>query len=207
MARRKAGSVPGLQHHRRSGQGRVHLSGRDFSCGTWGTPACKAAYDRLIAEWIHGSRAASRQAGARRGDRGHDPALAEGCCQLARQNRRVDADRRDRRRRHARRSTAWWWTRPSTACRARERSSCRPSRRNSSCGGSISGQSPDRAGQTSLECERLLEGERPREPRAARRPTQPERPRTGRRSHRLDDRARPGNELERVAGGIRARRT
>ena len=56
MARRKAGSVPGLQHHRRSGQGRVHLSGRDFYCGTWGTPACKAAYDRLIAEWLHNGR-------------------------------------------------------------------------------------------------------------------------------------------------------
>ncbi len=56
MARNKAGRVPGLQHHKGTGQGKVHLSGRDFYCGKWGTPACKAAYDRLIAEWLHNGR-------------------------------------------------------------------------------------------------------------------------------------------------------
>lgn len=56
MARKKAGGVPGLQFHKRSGQGRVHLSGRDFYCGKWGTAACKAKYDRLIAEWLNNGR-------------------------------------------------------------------------------------------------------------------------------------------------------
>lgn len=53
MARKKAGAVPQLQHHKGSGQGRVHLGRDDFYCGRWGTPECKAAYDRLIAEWLH----------------------------------------------------------------------------------------------------------------------------------------------------------
>jgi integrase len=61
MARTKAGMVPRLQHHKRSGQGRVHLSGRDFYCGKWGTQACKAAYDRLIAEWLHNGRRPPQQ--------------------------------------------------------------------------------------------------------------------------------------------------
>jgi hypothetical protein len=56
MARRKAGAVPQLQHHKGTGQGKVHLGGRDFYCGTWGTPECKAKYDRLIAEWLHNGR-------------------------------------------------------------------------------------------------------------------------------------------------------
>lgn len=56
MARKKAGAVPDLQHHKASGQGKVHLNGRDFYCGTWGTPECKAKYDRLIAEWLHNGR-------------------------------------------------------------------------------------------------------------------------------------------------------
>jgi integrase len=56
MARRASGSVPGLQHHKATGQGKVHLSGRDFYCGKWGTPSCKAAYDRLIAEWLSNGR-------------------------------------------------------------------------------------------------------------------------------------------------------
>lgn len=56
MARKKAGAVPKLQHHKESGQGRVHLGRDDFYCGRWGTPECKAAYDRLIAEWLHNGR-------------------------------------------------------------------------------------------------------------------------------------------------------
>jgi hypothetical protein len=53
MARTKAGAVPQLQHHKGTGQGKVHLGGRDFYCGKWGSPECKAKYDRLIAEWLH----------------------------------------------------------------------------------------------------------------------------------------------------------
>lgn len=56
MARKKAGAVPQLQHHKGSGQGKVHLDGRDFYCGKLGTPECKAKYDRLIAEWLHNGR-------------------------------------------------------------------------------------------------------------------------------------------------------
>lgn len=56
MARKKAGAVPQLQQHKGTGQGKVHLGGRDFYCGKWGTPECKAKYDRLIAEWLHNGR-------------------------------------------------------------------------------------------------------------------------------------------------------
>jgi len=56
MARKKAGAVPQLQHHKGTGQGKVHLGGRDFYCGKWGSPECKARYDRLIAEWLHNGR-------------------------------------------------------------------------------------------------------------------------------------------------------
>ncbi len=53
MPRKKAGTVPKLQHHNATGQGRVLVAGRHYYCGKWGTPECKAAYDRLIAEWLH----------------------------------------------------------------------------------------------------------------------------------------------------------
>ncbi len=56
MARRKAGAVPQLQHHKATGQGKVHLGGRDFYCGKWCSPECKSKYDRLIAEWLHNGR-------------------------------------------------------------------------------------------------------------------------------------------------------
>jgi integrase len=56
MARTKAGTVPKLQHHKASGQGRVLLDGRHWYCGKWGTPECKATYDRLVAEWLHNGR-------------------------------------------------------------------------------------------------------------------------------------------------------
>ncbi len=38
MARKKAGAVPQLQQHKGIGPGKVHLGGRDFYCGKWGTP-------------------------------------------------------------------------------------------------------------------------------------------------------------------------
>jgi hypothetical protein len=72
MARRKAGTVPQLQHHKGTGQGKVHLGGRDFYCGTWGTPECKAKYDRLIAEWLHNGR----RPPARSGSKPKQPAAA-----------------------------------------------------------------------------------------------------------------------------------
>src|SRR5262245_20689631 len=51
MARRKKGSVPGIRHHKPSGQAVVTLSGQDFYCGTWGTKVALAEYDRQVAEW------------------------------------------------------------------------------------------------------------------------------------------------------------
>ena len=56
MARNKNYTVPRLQFHKASGQGRVHLCGTDFYCGKWNRPECKAKYDRLIAEWLHNGR-------------------------------------------------------------------------------------------------------------------------------------------------------
>jgi integrase len=52
MARRKKGSVPGIRHHRPSGQAVVTLSGQDFYCGTFGTKVALAEYDRHVAEWL-----------------------------------------------------------------------------------------------------------------------------------------------------------
>jgi integrase len=58
MARRKSGAVPQLQHHKATGQGKVHLGGRDFYCGKWDSDDCKRKYDQLIAEWLHNGRRA-----------------------------------------------------------------------------------------------------------------------------------------------------
>ncbi|QEH35442.1 hypothetical protein OJF2_39940 [Aquisphaera giovannonii] len=44
------------RHHRPSGQAVVTLGGRDRYLGPHGTAASKAAYDRLIAEWLANGR-------------------------------------------------------------------------------------------------------------------------------------------------------
>jgi hypothetical protein len=52
MARRKKGSIPGIRHHKPSGQAVVSLSGQDFYCGPFGTKVALAQYDRHVAEWL-----------------------------------------------------------------------------------------------------------------------------------------------------------
>jgi len=52
MSRTKSGTLPKLQRHKGSGQARVHIAGRDFWLGKWGSPAARMAYDRLIAEYL-----------------------------------------------------------------------------------------------------------------------------------------------------------
>lgn len=60
--RRDRVRVPSYRLHRSSGQGVVTLSGRDHYCGRYGTPESRAAYDRLIAEWLMSGRAGGDRA-------------------------------------------------------------------------------------------------------------------------------------------------
>src|SRR5262245_2005104 len=54
--------VPSLRRHKPSGQGVVTLSGHDHYLGPWPErlrkppPEVRAAYDRLLAEWVAGGR-------------------------------------------------------------------------------------------------------------------------------------------------------
>lgn len=52
MGRRKKGAVPGIRHHKPSGQAVVTLSGQDFYCGRWGTKTALSEYDRHVSEWL-----------------------------------------------------------------------------------------------------------------------------------------------------------
>ena len=54
MSRTKSGTLPKLQRHKGSGQARVHIAGRDYWCGKWGSAAATAHYHRLIGEFLHG---------------------------------------------------------------------------------------------------------------------------------------------------------
>lgn len=49
-------SIPKLCQHKASGKAVVRLSGRDHYLGAFGMPEAKAAYDRLIAEWLAAGR-------------------------------------------------------------------------------------------------------------------------------------------------------
>lgn len=49
-------SVPKLCQHKASGKAVVRLNGRDHYLGVFGSPEAKAAYDRLIAEWLAAGR-------------------------------------------------------------------------------------------------------------------------------------------------------
>lgn len=49
-------SVPKYRKHRASGQAVVTIAGRDHYLGPHGTKASKAAYDRLVGEWIAAGR-------------------------------------------------------------------------------------------------------------------------------------------------------
>lgn len=49
--------IPNLCKHKATGQAVVRLDGKDHYLGKYGSPAAKAAYERLIAEWLaHGRR-------------------------------------------------------------------------------------------------------------------------------------------------------
>src|SRR4051794_36589555 len=52
--------TPSYRLHRPTGQAVVTLNGRDLYLGKHGTPASRAEYDRVIAEWLaNGRRAAT----------------------------------------------------------------------------------------------------------------------------------------------------
>jgi integrase len=49
-------ATPKYRRHRASGHAVVTLNGRDHYLGPWGSPESKAAYDRLISEWLASHR-------------------------------------------------------------------------------------------------------------------------------------------------------
>ncbi|HEX3655211.1 MAG TPA: site-specific integrase [Pirellulales bacterium] len=52
MARLASPHTPTYRRHKPSGQAVTTLSGRDVYLGKWGTAASKAAYDRVVGEWL-----------------------------------------------------------------------------------------------------------------------------------------------------------
>jgi len=48
--------IPKLCHHKASGQCYATIEGRDLYLGTFGSAACRAEYNRLIAEWLAAGR-------------------------------------------------------------------------------------------------------------------------------------------------------
>ncbi|MGE3819242.1 MAG: recombinase XerD, partial [Isosphaeraceae bacterium] len=51
-----ARSCPRYARHKPTGQARVQLEGRSYYLGPYGSPESRAAYDRLVAEWLAGGR-------------------------------------------------------------------------------------------------------------------------------------------------------
>jgi len=60
MARRRFGRLPEVRLHKRSGNGRVFINGREYWVGPFGSPEAKARYEEPIVE--HGHLAASAPA-------------------------------------------------------------------------------------------------------------------------------------------------
>lgn len=56
MVRHSVPRTPSYRRHKAGGQAVVTLSGRDVYLGTWGTAASKAAYDRVVGEWLARAR-------------------------------------------------------------------------------------------------------------------------------------------------------
>ena len=56
-------AVPKYQRHKASGQAVVNLSGHDFYLGSYGTPASKAEYERVVGEWLAKGRQLPPQPG------------------------------------------------------------------------------------------------------------------------------------------------
>ena len=53
--------APSYRLHKPSGQAVVTIDGRDLYLGRHDTPASRAEYDRLIAEWLAGGRRLHRR--------------------------------------------------------------------------------------------------------------------------------------------------
>ena len=51
-----ARKVPSLRHHKARGLAVVTLGGRDFYCGTFGSPESRREYDRVVGEWLAAGR-------------------------------------------------------------------------------------------------------------------------------------------------------
>lgn len=51
-----ARKVPSLRHHKARGLAVVTLGGKDFYCGTFGSPESLREYDRLVGEWLAAGR-------------------------------------------------------------------------------------------------------------------------------------------------------
>lgn len=56
MPRRSSDAIPGLQHHRASGQARVLLNGHQVYLGRWTHPDLKKRYDDTIRAWLANDR-------------------------------------------------------------------------------------------------------------------------------------------------------
>lgn len=52
MARRRFGKLPEVRLHKRSGNGRVFINGREYWVGPFGSPEAKARYEELIAAFV-----------------------------------------------------------------------------------------------------------------------------------------------------------
>src|SRR3954453_21881814 len=53
---RRPDRLPTYRLHKPTGQAVVTLGGKDFYLGKHGTPASRAEYDRLVAEWLSNGR-------------------------------------------------------------------------------------------------------------------------------------------------------
>jgi len=56
MTSTKKPRIPRRTRHKATGQAVVRLSGKDHSCGQFGTAAARAEYDRLLGRWLAGGR-------------------------------------------------------------------------------------------------------------------------------------------------------
>lgn len=52
MGRRHSDNMPEMRRHKRSGQARVRIHGREYICGPWGSAEARVEYQRLVAAWL-----------------------------------------------------------------------------------------------------------------------------------------------------------
>jgi hypothetical protein len=55
--------VPVVRLHKRSGHARVRIDGKEHFLGRFGSPEAKAAYDRLVSEWLSRGRSLTTTSG------------------------------------------------------------------------------------------------------------------------------------------------